>query len=144
MMKVLIIEDEAIVAMALEFSLVMAGHQVTAMADNLEEACAAIALGRPDIALVDIQLGHGRSGLTIAAELQRRGIPVMFATGNVPLQPRPDLAWGCFPKPYRDEELVLSLEMIERYIAGDLEVLRPMAGFLLYNQSPLASNSEAA
>ena len=65
-MRVLIVEDEALVAMAIESMLVMAGHDAVGQADDLETALAAVDADMPDLALVDMQLARGCNGLDVA------------------------------------------------------------------------------
>ena len=144
-MKILLIEDEVVVAMALELTLTIGGHRVIAITADHDGAMTSLERSSPDLALVDIQLGDGRSGLDLAAELRSRGVPVIFATGNVPPVPRPDLALGCLPKPYCDEELVAALASVERYLAGESEALEPCRGFIVYRpEQPLAEDALAA
>lgn len=104
-MRVLIVEDEALVAMEIESILSIAGHEPIAQADDLASALAAIEAEMPELALVDMQLARGCSGLDVAAALKARGIPVLFATGNCPRERGNDLALGCLHKPFTDQTL---------------------------------------
>lgn len=121
-MRVLIIEDEALVAMEIEGMLALAGHEVIGHADDLASAIAAADAERPDLALVDIQLAQGASGLEVAAALRERGIPVMFATGNCPRDRGQGIALGCLHKPITDSTLSASLRAAEAILHG-----RPIA-----------------
>lgn len=109
-LRVLIVEDEALVAMEIEGMLGMAGHEAVAQADDLHSAVSAADAEQPDLALVDIQLAQGASGLEVAAALKARGIPVMFATGNCPTERGRGLALGCLHKPITDRTLAATLD----------------------------------
>lgn len=78
--RVLLVEDEPLVAMEMESELTSLGLEVIGPAMNIEKAKRMIAENAVDIALVDANLG-GRSAEEIAACLTRRGIPFAFATG---------------------------------------------------------------
>lgn len=115
-MRIAIIEDEALVAMEIEMHLEDAGHVVVGIADTLADAIALAERERPDLALVDIQLGAGSSGLDVARALRARGVTCLFATGNCPGERRDD-AVGCLHKPYSGQQLlkaVLAAEAVAR------------------------------
>jgi two-component system, response regulator PdtaR len=83
-MKVLIVEDEAIIAMYLELLVEKFGHQVCAIASSAAEAIAHAAAHRPDVALMDIRLANGSSGLDAAREIYaRHHIRCIFLSGNL-------------------------------------------------------------
>jgi DNA-binding response OmpR family regulator len=117
-MRILIVEDEALVALEVESILAMAGHQPIAVADDLESTLAALEAATPDLALVDIQLARGASGLDVAAALKARGIPTLFATGNCPEARRDDLAIGCLHKPFSDRTLTGAVEAVAAILRG--------------------------
>jgi CheY-like chemotaxis protein len=78
--RVLIVEDEALVGMALEDALQFLGIEVAGVAGTVDEALAHIETGQFDGAILDVQL-HGKTVLPVAESLERRGIPFVFATG---------------------------------------------------------------
>jgi len=78
--RILLVEDEPLVAMETESELASLGLEVVGPAMNIEDAKRMIAESAFDAALVDANLG-GRSAEEIAATLTRRGIPFAFATG---------------------------------------------------------------
>lgn len=104
-LRIAIIEDEALVAFEMEAHLTEAGHAVVGIADTLEDAVRLIEATQPDLALVDIQLANGSSGLEVARALSARGIACLFSTGNCPGQARDD-AVGCLHKPYGQWQLL--------------------------------------
>lgn len=117
-LRVLIVEDEALVAMEIEYMLENAGNSPVAMADNHDAAVAAARETRPDIALVDVQLAQGDNGVDVARSLKLLGIPVLFATGNCPGDRGADVAIGCLHKPLTDETLAAGLAGARRVLAG--------------------------
>lgn len=117
-MRILIVEDEALVAMEIEGMLGLAGHEAIAQVDDLQSAVSAVESTRPDLALVDIHLGRGNSGLDVAAALKERGIPVLFATGNCPREQGRGLALGCLHKPFTDNMLVNAIRAAEAKLEG--------------------------
>ena len=67
--RVIIVEDQALLAMELEYVLSEAGHIVVGCAMDMAEAVRLAAETRPDVALVDVNLRDGFSGPTIARQL---------------------------------------------------------------------------
>lgn len=117
-MRILIVEDELLIAADAEAMLTDAGHEIVGMADDLESALIAADEGRPELALVDIQLSGGASGLDVAAELRGRGVPVMFVTGNCPNASGRDLALGCLHKPFDRQNIVATVVAAGQLMRG--------------------------
>jgi CheY-like chemotaxis protein len=69
MMRVLIVEDEFIIAMHIEMMVADFGHEVCAVAVSAGDAVASAAAHRPDVALMDLRLADGSSGIDAAREL---------------------------------------------------------------------------
>jgi CheY-like chemotaxis protein len=79
--RVLIIEDEPIIALDLENLVTELGHKVVATAATRAEAVAKALAERPGLVLADINLGEGGSGIDAVAEiLNSFDIPVIFIT----------------------------------------------------------------
>ncbi len=79
--RVLIIEDEPIIAMHLETIVRDLGHDVTGIATTLTEAMAAFHAEPPGLVLADIQLADASSGIdAVKAMLAERPVPVIFIT----------------------------------------------------------------
>jgi two-component system, response regulator PdtaR len=77
---VLIVEDEMLVAMELDGLLREQGCTVLGPAATVRRAIALIAEGRPDAALLDINL-NGHSAVPVAAALNGRGVPFIIVSG---------------------------------------------------------------
>ena len=81
--RILIIEDEAIVAEMMAFSLEDAGYEVVGICDSETQAIERSAIERPDLLLVDINLGPGGDGVRAVEAIAVRGsVPVLFVTAQ--------------------------------------------------------------
>lgn len=80
-LRVLIVEDEALVAIDLQFAFEDAGAQVLGPAMSLGEALAMAEQGEIDCALLDVDIA-GHDVYPVAHVLLRRGIPFVFHTGH--------------------------------------------------------------
>lgn len=81
--RILIIEDEALVAMELRFVLEDLGHEVVATAADAKSARWVAAENEIDLALVDIHLSDGPTGIDLGRDLgQDMGVTVVFMTAN--------------------------------------------------------------
>ncbi|WP_237217150.1 PhyR family response regulator anti-anti-sigma factor [Falsiroseomonas oryziterrae] len=79
--RVLIIEDEPIIAMDLQQLVESAGHEVVGLAASEAEAVALADRTRPTLVLADVNLGHGGDGATAVERiLSRHAMPVIFVT----------------------------------------------------------------
>jgi CheY-like chemotaxis protein len=78
--RVLLVEDEAIIAMTAEDMLQELECEVASVASTLEEALAAAEAGGFALALLDINL-NGRDSFPVAARLKADGVPFVFTTG---------------------------------------------------------------
>lgn len=116
--KILIVEDEALVALEIEAILSSAGHQVIGCADNQQDALTLAAEREPGIALIDVQLAQGDSGLDVAATLTARGIACLFASGNCPKERGRGIALGCLHKPFNDRTLTAAVRAIRELRCG--------------------------
>jgi len=73
----------------------------------------------PDIALVDIDLGEGGDGVSLARQLTRAGVLPMFASAEGGrARANRDAALGCLNKPYPPEAAVKSLEAAQAMLKG--------------------------
>ena len=78
--RVLLVEDEAMIAMLVEDMLEELGHELITVAARLEDAVAAAGNETIDLAILDLNLG-GVLTYPAADALAERGIPFIFATG---------------------------------------------------------------
>lgn len=79
--KVLIVEDESIVALDIKNALIKLGYDVIACATNADEAIASIKKILPDIIIMDIHLNHSTDGIETAKAIQKiANIPILYLT----------------------------------------------------------------
>ncbi|MGK7865410.1 PhyR family response regulator anti-anti-sigma factor [Falsiroseomonas sp. E2-1-a4] len=79
--RVLIIEDEPIIALDLQQLVEAAGHEVVGIAASEDEAVAIAAAERPTLVLADVNLGAGGDGTSAVARIMRtQQAPVIFVT----------------------------------------------------------------
>jgi DNA-binding response OmpR family regulator len=118
-MKILLIEDEALIAMEQRFYLEMDGHEVIGPAPTPGQAIELALAERPDMALVDIHLSHKTSGIDAARRLSMEGIPCLFVTSYPEeVRPNPDLALGCLSKPFSETTLIAAVHAVQAILAG--------------------------
>ena len=79
-LRILVVEDEMLVAMNLEDMLIDLGHEVAGVAARLGAALALAREGAFDLAMLDVNLA-GEDSFAVADLLAERGIPFVFATG---------------------------------------------------------------
>jgi CheY-like chemotaxis protein len=83
-MRVLIVEDDAIIAMHLAMLVAELGHEVCATAGSTGQAIERADALRPDVVLMDIRLGRGSSGVDAARELHaRQALRCIFLSANL-------------------------------------------------------------
>jgi AmiR/NasT family two-component response regulator len=118
-LKVLIVEDEVLLAMELESELKDAGHQVIGHAMSSTDATSIMARSRPDFAFVDIHLQDGPTGIGVGSQLAAIGVPYVFMSGNVKRIPDDFAgAWGAIEKPYSAAGFRNALDYLSRRLAG--------------------------
>jgi CheY-like chemotaxis protein len=81
--RILVVEDEALIAMDLERIVRRAGCEVLGPVGRAEEALRLAAEERLDAAILDIELSDGDS-FAVADALARRRVPFVFVTGSAP------------------------------------------------------------
>lgn len=112
--RVLLIEDEALVAMLLERMLVRLGCEVSATVGQVDEAIEAAKAGDFDLALVDVNL-RGVMAWPVADVLEARGIPFAFVTGYGAIVSAPaHFNVPVLQKPFRSQDLEALLRRLPR------------------------------
>ncbi|MFB0610777.1 response regulator [Aurantiacibacter poecillastricola] len=79
--KILIVDDEFLVALAMAQDLEENGFAVAGPYANAEDAETHIEDERPDAAFLDVNLGNGRTSYRLARRLKDMGVPFLFVTG---------------------------------------------------------------
>lgn len=114
--RILIVEDEKIIALDLQRRIERFGYEVIGVVSNYEDAVAAAAEDNPDIILIDIMLGGERAGADAALAIrERQDIPVIFLTAHADAQTvehaKKAEPFGYVLKPFKEDELQATLEI---------------------------------
>lgn len=115
--RILVVEDEALVAFDNENFLVHAGYVVVGTVDSHDAAVALIESQKIDLVIADVQLSSEKNGIDVAGFAKARDIPVLFVTGACPMDAR-HLAVGCLSKPYSQRDLLSAIKAIDALIRG--------------------------
>ena len=122
--RILIVEDEPLIAEDLRAHLEELGYEVCAVCDNALEAMGEVAAQRPDLLLLDINLGEGADGVQLAEKVKaKHATPFIFVTSHSdkatlervkPLQPA-----GFIIKPFDENDLRAQIELaLARHASG--------------------------
>ena len=116
-LRILIVEDEQIVAADLEDKLNRIGHQVMAIASSGQQAIDMAERLRPELVLMDVRLEGAMEGTEAARQIQRlTGAPIIFITAYAdvflrdPALMRPPGL--CLTKPFSMQQLRVVLDSI--------------------------------
>lgn len=114
--SILIIEDEAVLALGLEYTLRSFGYQVCGIESQFDATVKNLSSYAPDLVLADIKLNEHESGIKIAKYIwQTHKIPIIFLTSYCDEKTIQE-AMSCEPygylvKPWKDEELNAIIQM---------------------------------
>lgn len=114
--RIMIVEDEGIVALHIEMSLKKLGYVVPAIVDSGEDAIKKAGELHPDLILMDIILHGKMDGIEASREIQARfDIPVVYVTafGDESTLKRAKMTqpFGFILKPFKERELQISIEI---------------------------------
>lgn len=109
-LNVMIVEDEALIAMDLEDLLLDAGHRVVGIADNMHRALEIAAVESIDVAIMDIDLAMDTNGIETARHLrERHDVASLFVSGRINDETRAmALEWkpvGFIGKPFQAHQI---------------------------------------
>ncbi len=113
-LRILIVEDEALVAMLIEDVLNDLGHEVVAVGGRVAQALQLAQDAAIDFAILDLHL-NGAHTYSIAEALRARGVPFIFATGYG--SGGVDEAWTSvrvLAKPFEPHQLAAAIEEARR------------------------------
>lgn len=116
MARIVVVEDEAIVARDLERRLTVLGHDVAGLAADAAEAVALVARELPDLVLLDVSLRGGVDGVAVAEAIRGQASPALvFVTAygdRRTFQRAKDAgAYGFLRKPFDDGDLERAVEI---------------------------------
>ena len=117
--KILVVEDDALVALSIEQTLSLLGFKVVGIAATVSDALCLAQNTRPDLAIFDIQLAGKRDGIEGAALLRRfLDIPVVFLTaqgdGNTRARADTVRPAAYLSKPATPQQVVAAIEEVLR------------------------------
>jgi DNA-binding response OmpR family regulator len=106
--RILIVEDEPLIAMMLEDFIDALGHELAGSYDQVSGAVARIDEGGIDAAIIDVNLRGGEQSWPIAARLSDAGVPFLIATGGT---------GDSIAEPHRDRPVIakpFTLDAVEK------------------------------
>lgn len=114
--RILIVEDEVITAMALRMDLQSSGYEVVGLVSSGEEAIGRAGSERPDLVLMDVNIRGVMTGIDVALALRSAyNIPSIFMTGyldqEIRERTRAAEPAGYFIKPVVIDELKVAIEV---------------------------------
>ncbi len=114
--RIMLVEDEAIIAMDLSHHLETYGYQVVATAASCKQTLQRIPDAQPDLIIMDIMIKGPIDGIETAEQVRKEHhIPVIFLSANsdpgTVARARAAGAYGYLVKPFRPEELRASIEV---------------------------------
>jgi DNA-binding NtrC family response regulator len=127
--RIFIVEDEAVVACALEGQLTAFGYEVSGVAGEAERALEAMAAAPPDVLLTDIRLKGDLDGIGLAERSRERfGVAVVFLTGYSDPETVSRAAkaqpYSFLVKPYSEREVRAAIEIALYRRSAEAELAR--------------------
>ena len=113
-MKVLICEENAVIALDLCWLLHEQGHTVCAVVKNTTACLEKVAECRPDLVMVDDDLQDGLTGLSLVETLAMLGFPAMIISGEPQSVARTTSARAVLSKPFNDAHLASTMARVEQ------------------------------
>lgn len=147
--KILVVEDENILALGLKKKLEKLGYTVTGIAASGSETIKKVADNLPDLILMDIVIKGDMDGIETAKKLnETQSIPIIYLTAyaddEILKRAATTVPYGYILKPYKEKELKANIEMamyrrkIEEEEPVDFEDLyKELHGFIVTIEDPL-------
>jgi len=123
--KILIVEDEFIIASDLRMILEKAGYDIAGIAPSVQKALEIINLKRPAWVFLDIYLSGKRTGIDLAKKLLEMSIPFIYVSANsnqsVLNEASTTRPYGFLVKPFREQDVLVTLDVAKYRHENDLE-----------------------
>ena len=117
-LKVLIAEDNSLIASLMEDILVEHGYEVCGIAATVGEAVSLARQHKLDLAIIDLSLADNGLGTDIVAQLGKSpSLGILYTTGAVQTILMATDGHARLSKPFRDTELVRSLEIVTELLS---------------------------
>lgn len=145
--KILIVEDESIIAEDIADSLIALGYRVTAIVYSAEEALQSVAKERPDLVLMDVNLQGEIDGITAGEQMRTHfQIPVIYLTAyadeNTLRRVNSTKPFGYIVKPFEEKNLHTTIQLaLHRHQYDSLTNL-PNRSFLRERLSQVLDNQK--
>ena len=125
--KILIVEDEILVATDIQESLEGLGYTVLGMVDTGLKAIEAVEEQLPDLILMDINLKGEMTGIEAATNITRNNdVPIIYLTANTDIdtvnKAKVALPYGYISKPFTDKDLQTNIEIAIFKFANDVKL----------------------
>ncbi|WP_090104875.1 sigma-54 dependent transcriptional regulator [Chitinophaga sp. CF118] len=146
--KILIVEDEFIVANDLRIMLTKAGYIVCGTASSVEQARKIIELKNPDWVLLDIILKGDLTGIDLAWELHEKKLPFLYISANTDQSTleavKETQPYGFMVKPFRERDLLVMLDIARyRYAVETAQITKePVTPTTIGNAEEIIGRSE--
>jgi len=144
--KILIVEDEFIVANDLRIMLEKAGYKVCGIAPSVIKALQLVSSKEPDWVLLDIFLQGDKTGIDLASELTEMGIPFIYISANtnqgILEAAKATLPYGFLVKPFREKDLMVMLDIAQYRHEQHLKYNQPSAPSLRHQIEHIAEKRE--
>src|SRR3954462_15934594 len=111
--RIVVVEDEPLIAFDNEHMLGEAGYEVVATVDTLADVTRLLAEEEIGLILSDIKLRGDGDGIDVARAAEAKGVPVLFVSGNCPADALA-LGVGFVGKPYFARTLKSALVALDR------------------------------
>jgi PAS domain S-box-containing protein len=114
--KILVVENEPLIARDLKMSLERLGYEVSAVASTYQDALISSQENRPDLAFMDINIDGNKDGIQTAKALKTHyDIPIIFLTSlrdlDIIQKAKESDPFGYLVKPFRSDDLQTSIEI---------------------------------
>jgi DNA-binding LytR/AlgR family response regulator len=128
--KILVVEDEMLIAAKISMHLTNLGYEVTGILPRGEEALLGIEENKPDIVIMDIRLKGDMNGIDTAIRMQKNAdIAVIFLTANADEgtfnKAKAAKPYAFISKPYKQIDLQRAIELTISRLAADESKLLP-------------------
>ena len=128
--RILIVEDEPLIAFDNENVLGDNGYEIVATVDDFDRAIEILDSDEEvHLILSDVRLRSDRTGLDLARHAKSKGVPTLFATGQ-PHEGAHEVAVGCLMKPYSERQLVKAIECVDLHLQN--ERYKPFKGLRIF------------
>ena len=129
--RLLVVEDDALVAFDHEYDLKSAGYEVVATVGSGEAAVPVLAEAEVDAIILDLHLSGAMQGADIARLAHDRGVAVLLVSGDVPDPATAAYAFGHLAKPTAKRAVIAALQAMDARLCQQ-KTPRPVPGLTIW------------